>query len=118
MCRAWRCDVRCSHMIMGRLRRVSVCVTGLFLCAVLNAFAAPREGDDPPIHVGVTLDGEPVLLAPHSGKAIVVSFWATWCPYCLKELPILNSIQKAAGKEHMQVIAPNLATYYARSRAG
>jgi thiol-disulfide isomerase/thioredoxin len=37
----------------------------------------------------------------------VVSFWATWCPYCLKELPILEGIQKTAGKERTQVIMVN-----------
>jgi thiol-disulfide isomerase/thioredoxin len=33
--------------------------------------------------------------APFSGKAVVVSFWATGCAYCLKELPILHNIQRA-----------------------
>jgi thiol-disulfide isomerase/thioredoxin len=37
---------------------------------------------------------------------VVISFWATWCPYCLKELPILNGIQ-VAGKGRIQVIAIN-----------
>jgi thiol-disulfide isomerase/thioredoxin len=71
------------------------------------ATASPEEGDVPPARVGIDLSAEPVLLTSFSGKAIVVSFWATWCAYCLKELPILHRIQKAAGKESMQVIAVN-----------
>jgi thiol-disulfide isomerase/thioredoxin len=35
-----------------------------------------------------------------------MSFWATWCGYCMKELPILANIQKAA-KGKVQVIAVN-----------
>ncbi|MEW6372681.1 MAG: TlpA disulfide reductase family protein [Pseudomonadota bacterium] len=61
----------------------------------------------PSNYVGKTLDGAEVLLSQHKGKVVVVSFWATWCPYCLKELPILNGLQKLAGKEQMYVVAVN-----------
>jgi thiol-disulfide isomerase/thioredoxin len=71
-----------------------------------GATAAPGEDDQPPDYVGTTLDGEPVLLTSHPGQAVVLSFWATWCPYCLKELPILDGIQKA-GKGKIHVIAVN-----------
>jgi thiol-disulfide isomerase/thioredoxin len=56
--------------------------------------------------VGLTLEQEPVLLSKYAGKAVVLSFWATWCGYCVKELPILSGIQKA-GKGNIQVIAVN-----------
>ncbi len=36
-----------------------------------------------------TLGGEPVALAPTAGRALVVHFWATWCPSCVEELPAL-----------------------------
>jgi thiol-disulfide isomerase/thioredoxin len=64
-------------------------------------------GDAAPIEVGQTIDGEFVRLDQYLGKVVVVSFWATWCPYCMKELPILEGIQKTAGGEHMKVIAVN-----------
>jgi len=43
-----------------------------------------------------TCDDKPVQLSQYAGKAVVTSFWATWCGYCMKELPILANIQKAA----------------------
>ena len=76
-------------------------------CLVTAAMAAPRRGDFAPDEVGVDSNGERVSLATHAGKALVISFWATWCPYCLKELPILNNIQRAAGKSQMHVLAVN-----------
>jgi thiol-disulfide isomerase/thioredoxin len=82
-------------------------IASVFLGASAVAMAAPAVGDVPPPKVGFDLSGEPVLLTSFSGKAIVVSFWATWCAYCLKELPILHNIQRAAGKDSMQVIAVN-----------
>lgn len=38
---------------------------------------------------------------------VIVTFWATWCPYCLKELPVLENIQNLAGKDRIEVIAVN-----------
>jgi peroxiredoxin len=64
-------------------------------------------GDVPPDYVGKTLDGASIKLSDHAGKVIVVSYWATWCPYCLKELPILNGMQTVAGKEHLYVLGVN-----------
>lgn len=69
--------------------------------------AAPAAGDLAPDRVGTTLDGEPVLLSSFAGKVVVVSFWATWCPYCLKELPILENIQNVGKGNVIQVIAVN-----------
>lgn len=71
------------------------------------AIAAPGVGDVAPQEVGKNRAGEQLVLSNYLGKAVVVSFWATWCPYCLKELPILEGIQKQAGDVHMQVIAIN-----------
>jgi len=67
----------------------------------------PDVGDIAPEQVGKNLAGEQLVLTNYRGKAVVVSFWATWCQYCLKELPILEGVQKQAGGEHMQVIAIN-----------
>lgn len=73
--------------------------------------AAPVAGDIPPDRVGAALNGEPVTLSAHAGKAVVLSFWATWCAYCLKELPILVNIQKKVGKDRLQVVAINTESY-------
>ena len=69
--------------------------------------AVPAIGDVPPDYVGKTLDGDAVKLSDYAGKAVVVSFWATWCPYCLKELPVLDAIQVSSARDHIQVIAIN-----------
>lgn len=40
-----------------------------------------------------TLDGEPVTLAALSGRPMVLNLWATWCPPCRREMPVLADAQ-------------------------
>jgi len=37
-----------------------------------------------------TPEGGSVKLATLKGKPLIVNFWATWCPPCVEELPLLN----------------------------
>lgn len=40
-----------------------------------------------------TLDGRTVGLAQFAGKPTVVNLWATWCPPCAREMPMLRRAQ-------------------------
>ncbi|OZI20573.1 hypothetical protein CAL26_24085 [Bordetella genomosp. 9] len=51
------------------------------------------------------LQGQPQPLAQWKGKPIVVNFWATWCPPCVKEMPELDELHK----RHPQVTFLGLA---------
>ena len=34
-----------------------------------------------------------VDLSKNKGKIMILNFWATWCPPCIKEIPELNNLQ-------------------------
>jgi thiol-disulfide isomerase/thioredoxin len=76
---------------------------------VAGATHPPAEGDVAPTFLGRGLDHKVVSLDTYRGKVVVLSFWATWCPPCRQELPILANIQRA-GKGWIQVIAVNTET--------
>ncbi len=88
------------------LLRSSSLAVALLLATAADAAHAPVVGETAPSFVGYGLDGKKVSLETYAGKVVVISFWATWCPPCRMELPILEHIQ-TAGKGQIHVIAIN-----------
>jgi thiol-disulfide isomerase/thioredoxin len=62
----------------------------------------PREL---PAHELVGPDGAATDLSVFRGKVVLVNFWATWCPPCVKEMPSLDNLQAQRGGEHFEVVA-------------
>ena len=40
-----------------------------------------------------SLDGETVSLESFRGTPVVLTFWATWCQPCIREIPVLKSVE-------------------------
>lgn len=51
-----------------------------------------------------TPDGGRLQLSTHRGHPIVLNFWATWCPPCVKELPTLDRFHREFSPRGWQVI--------------
>lgn len=49
-------------------------------------------------------DGTTEKLGDLKGKVVVLDFWATNCPPCLKEIPHLVALQTRYGAENMQIV--------------
>jgi peroxiredoxin len=50
------------------------------------------------------LDGKPIRLADLRGKVVWLNFWASWCPPCQHETPILRSLSERYRDRGLEVV--------------
>ena len=91
-------------------------LTGSYLLAGLLFFAAigslellrqpdvPGSGNLAPDIRFQDLSGTPVSLSDLEGRGIVLNFWATWCPPCRREMPMLDEFHANYSGKGLSVI--------------
>ena len=53
------------------------------------------------------MDGQPMSLRDLQGKAVILNFWATWCPPCKEEMPALEKIYRDHREDGVVVLGVN-----------
>ena len=81
----------------------------------LTSFAIPLNNMDkagnvtlPNIEL-VDQYGKKHNLADYKGKVVVINFWATWCGYCVREMPDFEKVYKEFGSNSKDVIIIGIA---------
>lgn len=54
------------------------------------------------------LDGQSVKLSSLKGKVVLLDFWATWCPPCVRSLPEINQLYHSKKGSGVEVFAVNV----------
>ena len=49
-------------------------------------------------------DGKPQAMSSFKGKRLLLNFWATWCPPCVEELPLLDAFYQEHKGHGWQVL--------------
>ena len=87
-----------------------LCLLGIiffsFTSSATPAPTGPAVGTIAPdfkVHNLVTR--EEVSLSSQHGKVVILTFWASWCGPCKRELPILEKAQRLVGKDKLIVMA-------------
>lgn len=53
-----------------------------------------------------SIDGQLVdLRRDYAGKALLVSFWATWCPHCVEEIPSMNRALAQLDRDRFAIVS-------------
>lgn len=54
-----------------------------------------------------SLDGTTIKLSEMRDKNVIINFWATWCGYCVLEMPDLQKLQETY-KDDLLILAVNV----------
>jgi peroxiredoxin len=91
-------------------------VVGALLFALMDKPSAPSA-------TFTTLEGRTIALNELRGKVVLVNFWATSCPGCIKEMPGLIETYRQYKDRGFEVVAvamrydpPNYVVNFARTR--
>lgn len=77
------------------------------LLAVSAVSAKLEPGIVPPDYLGKNPEREEIHLSQFKGRVVLITFWASWCGPCRRELPVLDALKKTAG-DRLEIIAVNV----------
>lgn len=64
-----------------------------------------REGNLAPEFTLPSLDRGIQSLSAHRGKVVLVHFWATSCPPCVEEIPVLEKLYRTMAGQDFEILA-------------
>jgi peroxiredoxin len=68
----------------------------------------PLSGEPSPVAL-LDLAGKHVTLQGHRGRLVMLYFWATWCPFCTREMPSsIEAIHREFRDQGLAILAINL----------
>lgn len=97
-----------------RRKRVSAVVGLAFLLVfvgllILASSAKPSSAAYASDFTAPLLDGTTVRLSDYRGQVVMLNFWATWCPPCRAEMPMLQAASERYQDQGVVILAVNNA---------
>ena len=88
-----------------KIKEILISLFAIVLLATLGYlwFAPAGLKASPDIKL-VTIDGEQLQLASLRGNPLLVTFWATTCPGCIKEMPHLIELYEELSPQGLEIV--------------
>ena len=68
---------------------------------------APQVGFQAPDFTLTTLQGDTLRLSDLRGRAVILNFWASWCPPCKAEMPAMQRVYADYADQGLTIVAVN-----------
>ncbi|MFN8481762.1 MAG: TlpA disulfide reductase family protein [Anaerolineae bacterium] len=116
----WHASSRLLRGLIIAFVIVGALVVGLWVgetVAARSKGGAVAAGDRPasverdqlaPLFDLPTTTGQRMALADTAGEVVLVNFWATWCPPCREEMPVIEAAQQKYGPKGFKVVSVNV----------
>jgi thiol-disulfide isomerase/thioredoxin len=93
------------HCLLSRRTALAAICSGL---SIPRNVVALDHHDPAPKFRAKTLDGETITNDSILGKVVLLQFWATWCPYCKRDMPALESVGREFESQGLMVLGVNV----------
>lgn len=87
-----------TSTFLGRTARI------MAVCLFLSIGSAQAATQMPSFSLPDAVSGATVNSADYTGKTLLITFFATWCPPCMQEVPALIDLQQQFSKDDFSVV--------------
>ena len=83
-------------------------ITAVYIDEPTNGYIpAPQEGFLAPDFSLESTNGDNYLLSDFRGQAVLINFWASWCPPCRTEMPAMQRVYETHKDQDFVIFAVN-----------
>ena len=93
-----------------RFNKVLIFFMVVFLLAACSQAFAIEAGSTAPDFSLTNVDGQKASLSDFKGKAVILNFFASWCPPCKAEIPDFVELQKKYGDKGFTFVGVSLVS--------